>query len=48
ARAFMDGRLNVAFEDIEAVAPAVLRHRIILSFDAIQDNVSADDVIKNM
>ena len=48
ARAFMDGRLNVAFEDIEAVAPAVLRHRIILSFDAIQDNISADDVIKNM
>ncbi|MBP3234517.1 MAG: MoxR family ATPase [Eubacterium sp.] len=48
ARAFLDGRLNVAFEDIEAVAPAVLRHRIILSFDAIQDNISADDVIKNM
>lgn len=48
ARAFMDGRLNVAFEDIEAVAPAVLRHRIILSFDAIQDNISADEVIKNM
>lgn len=48
ARAFMDGRLNVAFEDIEAVAPEVLRHRIILSFDAIQDNISADEVIKNM
>ena len=48
ARAFMDSRLNVAFEDIEAVVPAVLRHRIILSFDAVQDNISADDVIREI
>ena len=48
ARAFMNGRLNVAFEDIEAVTPSVLRHRIILSFDAVQDNVSADDVIREI
>jgi MoxR-like ATPase len=48
ARAFMNGRLNVAFEDIESVTPSVLRHSIILSFDAVQDNVSADDVIREI
>ena len=48
ARAFMQGRLNVAFEDIDYVAPAVLRHRIILSFDAVADGVSADDIIRDM
>jgi MoxR-like ATPase len=48
ARAFMQGRLNVAFEDVDYVAPAVLRHRIILSFDAVADNVSAGDIIKEM
>lgn len=48
ARAFMLGRLNVAFEDIDYVTPAVLRHRIILNFDAVADGVSADDVIKQL
>ena len=48
ARAFMLGRLNVAFEDIDYVAPAVLRHRIILSFDAVADGVTADDVIAKL
>lgn len=45
ARAFINGRLNVAFEDVMQVAPAVLRHRIILNFDAIADGVSTDDII---
>lgn len=48
ARAFMLGRLNVAFEDIDYVAPAVLRHRIILSFDAVADGVTPDDVIAKL
>lgn len=48
ARAFMLGRLNVAFEDIDAVAVAVLRHRIILSFDAVADGVDADSIIKQL
>ena len=48
ARAFMLGRLNVAFEDIDAVAVAVLRHRIILSFDAVADGVDADTIIKQL
>ena len=48
ARAFMLGRLNVAFEDIDAVAVAVLRHRIILSFDTVADGVDADTIIKQL
>lgn len=45
ARAFMEGRFNVSFEDVKAVAHPVLRHRIILNFDAISDGISEDMVI---
>jgi MoxR-like ATPase len=48
ARAFMNGRLNVSFEDIEAVAYPVLRHRIITSFDAVADGVSEDSIIRDI
>jgi MoxR-like ATPase len=48
ARAFMNGRLNVAFEDVEAVMYSVLRHRIITSFDAVADGVSEDTIIRNI
>lgn len=45
ARALLDGRANVAFEDIREVAPAALRHRMILSFEGEADGVSTDDVV---
>ena len=45
ARAFMEGRYNVAFEDIHFVAYPALRHRLALNFEAISDGVSADYVI---
>lgn len=45
ARAFMEGRLNVSFEDVKSVAYPVLRHRILLSFDAISEGVAEDAVI---
>lgn len=48
ARAFMEGRYNVAFEDIQFVAYPALRHRLALNFEAISDGVSADDVIREM
>ena len=48
ARAFMEGRLNVSFEDVKAVAYPVLRHRILLSFDAILEGVTEDAVIGQM
>ena len=45
ARAFMEGRFNVSSEAVKSVAYPVLRHRILLSFDAIAEGVSADTVI---
>ena len=48
ARAFMNGRMNVAFEDVDAVMYSVLRHRLITSFDAVADGVSEDMIIKQL
>ena len=45
ARAFVEGRYNVSFEDIKFVAYPALRHRLALNFEAISDGISADDVI---
>lgn len=48
ARALMDGRKFVSAKDIEEVAPAVLRHRIVLSFKAERAGKTPDDVIKEI
>ena len=48
ARAFMEGRFNVAFEDVKSVAYPVLRHRILLSFDAISEGATEDAIIKQL
>ncbi len=45
ARALMDGRKFVSSKDIDAVAYPVLRHRIVLSFQAERAGKSPDDVI---
>ena len=44
-RALLEGRYNVAFEDLAAVALPALRHRIFLQFEAEADGVTADRVI---
>lgn len=46
ARAFMEGRLNVSFEDVQKVAYPVLRHRVLLNFDAISEGITEDGVIR--
>lgn len=43
--ALLDGRFNVASEDLEAVVLPALRHRIFLNFDADAAGISADDVM---
>lgn len=45
-RALLDGRFNVSKEDLSISAPQVLRHRMILNFEAEADNVSADDIVR--
>lgn len=48
ARAFLEGRFNVSFKDVEEAAYPVLRHRILPSFDAISQGVSEDDIIRGI
>ena len=45
ARAFLQGRDFVDPDDVRAVAHGVLRHRLILSYDALADSISPDQVI---
>jgi MoxR-like ATPase len=44
--AMLDGRYNVAVDDLRAVAYPVLRHRLILGFEAQGEGVTADKVIR--
>jgi len=44
-RAMMRGRYHLAVEDVRAVAAAVLRHRIILNFDAHADGESPETIL---
>lgn len=44
-RALTQGRFNVGFEDIEAVAAATLRHRLILNFEAEAEGITTDHII---
>jgi MoxR-like ATPase len=45
ARALMQGRLHVTTQDIEAAAPAVLRHRLVTSFNAEAEGVTVEQII---
>jgi len=44
-RAVFDGRSYVIPEDVKAVAPDVLRHRIVLSYEADSEDLISDDVV---
>lgn len=44
-RAILDGRYHVAREDLQAVAPAALRHRLILNFEGQAEGIQTDQVI---
>jgi MoxR-like ATPase len=43
--ALMDGRFNVAFEDIRAVTHPAFRHRLILNFEGEAEGITTDQVI---
>ena len=44
-RALINGRYNVAYEDIDALAIPVLRHRIKINYTAVNEKLSVDNVI---
>jgi MoxR-like ATPase len=46
--ALMRGRYQLSVDDVQAVALSVLRHRIILNFDAHADGETTDSVLKNI
>ena len=48
ARALLDGRSVVAHDDIRAVALPVLRHRILLNFQAEADGIDADRIVSDL
>jgi len=48
ARSILNGRFNVSVEDIRALAHPVLRHRIILNFNAEAEGVRTDEVINRL
>ena len=44
-RALINGNYNVSYEDIDALAYPVLRHRVKINYNAINDRLTIDDVI---
>src|SRR5215469_16792462 len=47
-RALLDGRANIAYEDIDQLASAALEHRIMLNYAAHSDNVDAARIIEQV
>jgi MoxR-like ATPase len=45
ALALVRGREYLLPEDVRTIAPDVLRHRLVLSYEALGDDVDADDVV---
>ena len=46
--ALLEGRFNVSFEDIAAVAPAALRHRLLLNFEGLAEGIATDNIITDL
>jgi MoxR-like ATPase len=47
-KAVLDGRFNVAREDIRSVALPSMRHRIILNFEGEAEGIETDEIIRNV
>ena len=48
ARAVLQGRCAASIDDVRAVAPAVLRHRLITTYQAEANGASADDIVRRL
>lgn len=47
-RALLKGRVHVTIDDIEALAPPILRHRLVPTFNAEAEGISVDDIISRI
>ncbi len=48
ALAFVRGRAYALPQDVRDIALDVMRHRLVLSYEALSDNISADDLLKKI
>jgi MoxR-like ATPase len=48
ARALMQNRVSVSYQDIQALTRPILRHRILLNFQAESDKLTQDDILKQL
>ncbi len=48
AQAFLQGRAYVLPEDVQRMVPDVLRHRLVLTFQAEAEDVTTDDVLERL
>ncbi len=48
ARALLQGRAHVGFDDIRALAPSVFRHRLLLNFQAQSERVTTDQLTEKL
>jgi MoxR-like ATPase len=48
AAAFLDGRGYVTPQDVKKLAPDVLRHRVVVSYEAEAENITSDDLIQKI
>lgn len=46
--ALLDQRINLSYDDIKLALTPALRHRLVLNFQAEADNITADDIIKEI
>jgi MoxR-like ATPase len=44
----LHGRANLSIDDVRTVAAAVLRHRVILNFDAHAENQTPDSILNKI
>ncbi|RME18731.1 MAG: MoxR family ATPase, partial [Candidatus Zixiibacteriota bacterium] len=48
AHAFLKGRGYITPEDIKAIGPDVLRHRVLLTYEAEAEEVTSDDIVRKI
>lgn len=48
AHAFLRGRTYVTPDDVKAIAPDVLRHRVLTTYEAEAESVTSDDIVKRI
>jgi MoxR-like ATPase len=48
AWAFLQGRGYVTPQDVKSIAPEVLRHRVIVSYEAEAENLTSEDIIRRI